>query len=177
MGEGEEEEPVGGRSFLLRIKSPAVDGSPFEAEFRPRARTAWASIERFLTRHKAQDIKDTLLDGVSDATIAKVEEKLGIKFPPSFISIYKEHNGQVLKADQNQTAAAVEGITPSLFHGLLGGYSYYNDVVSTRLLTLERGCRFTQLLRQNQTLDNEKFFVFGKVILSLNRSCRCFSKL
>lgn len=37
---------------------------------------------------------------------------------------------------------------PSVFHGLFGGYAFYNHVVSTRMLPLRRLTRWTATARQ-----------------------------
>jgi hypothetical protein len=75
-------------------------------------------------------------------------------------AIYRLCDGQSLQFDQDMEATGQGEVQSSLFHGLLGGYSFYDRLASCRLLTLRRALRYTRVLRGAGAITPQQM-VFG----------------
>eukprot|EP00798_Chlamydomonas_sp_ICE-L_P004586 gene4586-14771_t len=154
-------------------RAKALDGSSccsskrviITCMFLSMAVTAWNKIKSFLAAN-FQPAMASLQPGVSEESIAEAEEKMGLKLPtalkapqrPVPVSRSEDgqrlHNGQSLLADQKMDSGA--SMDSSLFHGLFGGYYFYENFVSLRLLPVERMAKWTVILRDNNTVIGGK---------------------
>ncbi|DBA73013.1 hypothetical protein WJX79_006040 [Trebouxia sp. C0005] len=108
-----------------------------------RAIAAWQTIEHWTKAHHP-DIYQSLGDPATERQLDDAERLLKVKLPPSLRVIYRLHNGQDLSCDER-----FPDLMPydSMFHGLLGGYSFYDHIVCTRLMPIEKAAQATIRLR------------------------------
>mmetsp|Transcript_12374 Transcript_12374/g.37252 ORF Transcript_12374/g.37252 Transcript_12374/m.37252 type:complete len:473 (+) Transcript_12374:86-1504(+) len=112
----------------------------------PRAQRIWSLIRYWTARH-LPDVAQSLRPGASEADLAAAEAALGFPLPPALRVQYRFCDGQHLQMDSALDSAAHAPLHASMLHGLLGGYVYYDHVVSTRLLPLHRLVRWTKQLQ------------------------------
>jgi hypothetical protein len=79
--------------------------------------------------------------------------------PPQVI--YRLHDGQQLAYDEEIARRGQAPPQPSTFLGLLGGYSFYDRVVSCRLMPLARCVRYSERLRRVGALDEGQMLLGG----------------
>mmetsp|Transcript_7207 Transcript_7207/g.15734 ORF Transcript_7207/g.15734 Transcript_7207/m.15734 type:complete len:446 (+) Transcript_7207:122-1459(+) len=147
-------------SYRLAYGAWATEFGADESSYIKRSVTAWKSIEAFLTAHHPA-IKSSLQPGASEQDIRQAEEALGCKLHPALKAIYRLRNGQTLKYDQ----CFDEQVEPrnheeSVFHGMFGGYSFYDELVSVRMLPLDRMIKWTTVI-QNGRLVNRNQILFA----------------
>lgn len=111
-------------------------------EMAGRALRAWRQVEDWAQQHFPA-VAASLRPGASEDALDAVQAELGFRLCPALRVIYRVHDGQALEFDRqvdNQRTAMHD----SVFHGLFGGYSFYNHMVSTRMLPLRRLLRWTR---------------------------------
>lgn len=107
-----------------------------------RALRAWRLIETWTGEH-FPPVAASLRPGASEALLDAVEAELGVKLCPALRVLYRVHDGQELEFDR-QVDKQRTAMHESVFHGMFGGYAFYNHMVSTRMLPLRRLVRWTR---------------------------------
>ena len=93
--------------------------------------------------------------GASEAQLDRAEQALqgGLRLPPALRVLYRVHDGQQLEFDRQVDTQHITAMHPSIFHGLFGGYSFYNHAVSCRMLPLRRLVEWTLRADQQPGFD------------------------
>lgn len=113
-----------------------------------RAIVAWRTIKHWTSSHHPE-IYESLGLPATESQLDDAERTLGFKLPNSLRVIYRLHNGQNLKCDEEKIPSdALDHAANSLFLGLLGGYSFYDHSVCTRLMPIDKAVQNTVLLRK-----------------------------
>eukprot|EP00803_Ostreobium_quekettii_P000427 evm.model.scf_2120EXC.3 EVM.evm.TU.scf_2120EXC.3 scf_2120EXC:10457-15838(+) len=145
---------------------------------RRRTRVMWAALKGWCDEH-ARAVAKSLLCGATEEEINRAERQLGVKFPAALRDIYRYCNGQKLHFDDclDQDIRPI-GIDRSVFAGLFGGYSVYEHVVCTRMLSLKRMVRWTQWYKTQGTLKEDDTrvvfaasYLFTKAIFVDTQDC------
>ena len=100
------------------------------------------------------DIGASLAPGATEAELDDVESVLNVQLPPAMRVLYRLCNGQILKYDRQLDTTRQADADPSAFHGLFGGYSFYDHNVNVRLLPLQRIKEWTSRVLPHFTLPN-----------------------
>lgn len=103
----------------------------------------WMRMEMFLEK-SCRPIKETLNPPVTEHELNQFEQEIGFKFPRLLKLLYKFHDGQNLIFDKirfekitpDRLSVTTNQIHGSIFHGLLGGYTFYDELINMRLLPL-----------------------------------------
>lgn len=122
-----------------------------------RTGVTWARLEHWLkTNGKVgREILATLNPPASAEQLAEIESVLGIALPRQLKLVYSVHDGQATEIDRLVDRQADHGLDPSAFHGLFGGYCFYENISSTRLFPLSRLLRYTRMCRDNSIIGQE----------------------
>ncbi|GAQ85968.1 hypothetical protein KFL_002630120 [Klebsormidium nitens] len=128
----------------------------------PRAKRCWGAILDWTGRH-APAIAATISSGASEEELDHLEEKLGAPLPPAVRVVYRLHNGQW---DESLFERDTPEKLEHLFLGLLGGYSFYDRIVCTRLVRAReiapvRG--HANLVRFAESPKRDKYFAVSLV--------------
>jgi len=103
------------------------------------ARSWWMRIERWLLKN-APKIFQTLNPPPKLVEIDAVEEELGRTIPRLVKLLYRFHDGQDLFFDRGQLdntpVPRSHAVNESIFLGLFGGYSFYEEITNMRFLPL-----------------------------------------
>eukprot|EP00752_Nemacystus_decipiens_P012927 g11441.t1 len=108
----------------------------------------WAGVEAWMSEHLPK-VLETLNVGVSEEDLDRAEVMLGWALPVHLRLLYRFHNGQWLPWDErlNVSLGVDEGrpaVLPNVAGsgmslGLLGGYRFYNHMITSKLFSLQRG--------------------------------------
>lgn len=128
-----------------------------------RAVDCWKKIENW-TRNEITEIYNSLAPGATERELDLAEQDLGHVLVPALRIIYRLHNGQQLEYDKmvdqrRFLGGAHRDAHRSLFHGLFGGYTFYDQAVNVRFFSLERMLRWTELCKAQGILPPEKKMV------------------
>lgn len=135
-----------------------------------RALRAWRSLESSLAS-ALPGAAASLAEGASAADVDHAESLIGKPLPASLRAILRVHNGQDLDFDRRVMLDDGGHRTEpdeSMFHGMFGGYSFYNHVVNVRMLSLESAMTWTQNLRQYRIVHPRDQLVFA-ISFNLNK--------
>lgn len=104
------------------------------------ARSWWIRIERWLFKN-APKIFHTLNPPPKLVDIDAIEEMLGRSIPRLVKLLYRFHDGQDLLFDRGQLdntppVSLSHAVNESIFLGLFGGYSFYEEITNMRFLPL-----------------------------------------
>eukprot|EP00735_Rhodelphis_limneticus_P012997 TRINITY_DN6465_c0_g1::TRINITY_DN6465_c0_g1_i1::g.22456::m.22456 TRINITY_DN6465_c0_g1::TRINITY_DN6465_c0_g1_i1::g.22456 ORF type:complete len:462 (+),score=49.33,sp/Q9LND7/SKI16_ARATH/30.71/2e-55,DUF525/PF04379.9/8.7e-15,DUF525/PF04379.9/5.5e+02,F-box-like/PF12937.2/4.5e-07,F-box-like/PF12937.2/3e+02,SMI1_KNR4/PF09346.5/9.7e-06,F-box/PF00646.28/7.7e-05 TRINITY_DN6465_c0_g1_i1:27-1412(+) len=121
-----------------------------------KARHAWRRIEIFTAKH-IPAVYQSLAPGASEEELNKFEKMLDVTLPQCVRLMYRIHDGQTLTFDQNRFFGSDQDfhVDDSIFHGLLGGYSFYDHFISMRLLPLRIALLLTDYLRGDEFFDDD----------------------
>lgn len=126
-----------------------------------RVARMWNSMRSWL-KETSQEVLDSLQEGVSNQELDEAEQQLGHSFPLALRLMYRMCGGQKLQFDEELDRNRSSGTYHrSIFHGLLGGYSFYDHIISCRMMTLKRMVLWTQFFRSTQSSLGPTQVVFG----------------
>uniref|UniRef100_A0A7S0RC94 ApaG domain-containing protein n=1 Tax=Pyramimonas obovata TaxID=1411642 RepID=A0A7S0RC94_9CHLO len=132
--------------------------------FFARGWSCWSTLEAW-TRTHFEPVYQSLAGGASEEQLDEAEQSLGVTFPRAMRMMYRVHDGQDLSFDR-----AANQIDASMFHGLFGGYCFYNHLVCVRLLPLKVIVDITSLLRQHESTRH--LTSNAKVVIAACKSLR-----
>jgi len=114
---------------------------------------AWRAVERWTEAH-FPEVRRSLRAGATEEALSAAATELGLPegvFPAALRLLHRVHEGQALLLDQVRSEGAHQ-LTPqeraSIFHGLFGGYTFYEHLVNVRLLPLEKVVATTSMCRE-----------------------------
>lgn len=116
-----------------------------------RALKCWKRIETW-TKREIEEVYASLCPGATESELDLTEQDLGHPLPPALRVVYRLHNGQDLLYDRMVDQRRFVGGSrreahPSLFHGVFGGYAFYDQMVNVRFFSLDRMVRWTELCK------------------------------
>lgn len=116
-----------------------------------RALECWKRIETW-TKKEIEEVNASLCPGATESELDLTEQDLGHQLLPALRVVYRLHNGQDLLYDRMVDQRRFVGGSrreahPSLFHGVFGGYAFYDQTVNVRFFSLERMVRWTELCK------------------------------
>ena len=127
----------------------------------------WGRMEAWLLAH-APRIHATLNPPATAAAIAAADAQLkGVRSIPRMLKLmYRFHDGQCLHADESFHAGRLTAprrvVFESVWHGMFGGYVFYDEAINVRFLPLQHLLWFT-----TRTLEsNDEYFRLDEVRLS-----------
>jgi uncharacterized protein affecting Mg2+/Co2+ transport len=117
------------------------------------ARSWWMRIERWLLKN-ASKIFHTLNPPPLLVEIDTIEKKLGRTIPRLVKLLYRFHDGQDLLFDRGQLdntpVPRSHAVNESIFLGLFGGYSFYENITNMRFLSLRHLVLVSDLILSDQ---------------------------
>eukprot|EP00242_Pyramimonas_sp_CCMP2087_P006835 CAMPEP_0198216936 /NCGR_PEP_ID=MMETSP1445-20131203/60593_1 /TAXON_ID=36898 /ORGANISM="Pyramimonas sp., Strain CCMP2087" /LENGTH=448 /DNA_ID=CAMNT_0043893391 /DNA_START=226 /DNA_END=1572 /DNA_ORIENTATION=- len=131
-------------------------------EFFARGWRCWSLLESWTQAH-FEPVFQSLGEGASEAQLDTVERALKVTLPRAMRMMYRVHDGQNLAIDRTTRK------DESIYHGLFGGYRFYNHLVCVRLLPLKLVEEITNMCRQQQYLTTE-----SKIVIA---ACKTLRKL
>jgi len=125
----------------------------FEAESFKRVHKAWNFLGDHMARH-LPEVHESLRPGAMERRCDDVAEQLGQpSMHPSIKLMYMMHDGQDLPFDKRIDCNDGAHLGPtaaerrSIFHGVFGGYSFYDHLINVRMLPLARALAWTMRVR------------------------------
>eukprot|EP00995_Heteronema_vittatum_P001899 NODE_126_length_1856_cov_354.967903_g86_i0.p1 GENE.NODE_126_length_1856_cov_354.967903_g86_i0~~NODE_126_length_1856_cov_354.967903_g86_i0.p1 ORF type:complete len:489 (-),score=125.71 NODE_126_length_1856_cov_354.967903_g86_i0:389-1804(-) len=143
--------------------------TPVDAHLYTRVVQLWRNLHGWLAT-EIPAVRATLADGAASDKFSAAEKALGVTLPSSMRMVWGLHDGQNLAVDDR----AEEGIAADgqffnqIFHGLFGGYSFYHNMVCTRMFSLDRMVRWTLKLRRKSSAFAANYHTYIPICANLH---------
>lgn len=146
------EEP-GNNWYQIHHEATTVQGD--SSPLAMRTATMFSRLKGFLHKNGLDGILQSLNPAATPQQIEEVERTLGLELPKQMRLLYQLFDGQSTDIDALIDAQRDHGLDPSIWQGILGGYSFYDHIVATRLYPLARVLRYTRMCRDNRIISGD----------------------